>query len=224
MPYYFGEGEPGWDEYMERLEAENLAHGPLDRFNYVEPWRARGPSSGSRARPPPRRRVKRRPTKARASPQHYDPLIWLRITTSLYKHHNSRSRPPRSKLGSPEWMANFEAEQKRETEEALERVAGLGCCLPCRGRAPNPTRYDGGNDEGFTHFEALEMADGRRLTRQDPTARDVVRAAIKAKGGKANTDGFGEVRRPRHCRRCRRRLPRPRLRCRHLRNVRRHHD
>ena len=51
-------------------------------------------------------------------------------------------------------------------------------------------RYDGGNDEGFTHFEAIEMADGRRLTSKDPTARDVIRAAIKAKGGKADTDGF----------------------------------
>ena len=41
MPYYFGEDSPGWDEYMERIEAEHLARGPLDRFTYVEPWQAK---------------------------------------------------------------------------------------------------------------------------------------------------------------------------------------
>ena len=41
MPFYFGEDSPGWDEYMQRLEAENLARGPLDRFTYVEPWEAK---------------------------------------------------------------------------------------------------------------------------------------------------------------------------------------
>ena len=84
MPYYFGEGEPGWDEYLERQEAENLAHGPLDRFTYLEPWEAKGsvlrfsrtPRTASESKSADRR-------KPRASPQHYDPPIWLQSTTSL---------------------------------------------------------------------------------------------------------------------------------------------
>lgn len=34
MPYYFGEGSPGWDEYMERVEAEMRrpsAEGPMSK-------------------------------------------------------------------------------------------------------------------------------------------------------------------------------------------------
>ncbi len=190
MPYYFGEGEPGWDEYMERLEAENLAHGPLDRFTYVEPWEGKGSVL----------RFSRTPRTASESkaPTDESPVRRPSIMTRLFgsKAPQASKAPQESKqaaeieIGSPEWMENFQAEQKRKAEEALERVAVWAAAFRAAGVRKVLMRYDGGNDEGFTHFEALEMADGRRLTRQDPTARDVIRAAIKAKGDKVDTDGF----------------------------------
>ena len=87
-------------------------------------------------------------------------------------------------------MDNYHAEQKRKAEEALERVAVWAAAFRAAGVRKVLMRYDGGNDEGFTHFEALEMADGSRLTRQDVATRDFVRAAIEATGDKVYLDDF----------------------------------
>jgi hypothetical protein len=190
MPYYFGEGEPGWDEYLERQEAENLAHGPLDRFTYLEPWEAkasvlqfsRTPRTASESRAPTDESPVRRPS------------IMTRLFGSqapqASKTPQESKRVAEIEIGSPERMENYHAAQKRKAEEALERVAVWAAAFRAAGVRRVLMRYDGGNDEGFTHFEALEMADGRRLTRQDPTARDVVRAAIEATGDKVYLDGF----------------------------------
>jgi hypothetical protein len=185
MPYYFGEDSPGWDEYMQRLEAEDLARGPLDRFTYVEPWEAKT-SLLHFSRTP------RRASEGSAADQGSirRPGIIARIFGS--KPPEGLKLRPEIEIGSPEWVANFHAEQKRKAEEALERVAVWAAAFRAAGVRRVLIRYDGGNDEGFTHFEALEMADGRRLTSQDARARDVVRAAIEATGDKSGTDVFGE--------------------------------
>jgi len=188
MPYYFGEDSPGWDEYMERLEAENLTRGPLDRFTYVEPWEAktsvlhfsRTPRTTSERNSPADQGSERRPS------------IIARIFGS---------KPPKGlklsheiKIGSPEWVANFQAEQKRKSEEALERVAVWAAAFRAAGVRRVLVRYDGGNDEGFTHLDALEMADGSCLTVQDAQTRDLVRVAIEATGDKPNTNDFEKYR------------------------------
>jgi hypothetical protein len=64
MPYYFGEDSPGWDEYMQRLEAENLARGPLERFTYMEPWEAKASVLRFSVRPAHHRGVKLWPTQS----------------------------------------------------------------------------------------------------------------------------------------------------------------
>jgi hypothetical protein len=183
MPYYFGEDSPGWDEYMERLEAENLARGPLDRFTYLEPWEAKTsllhfshtPHTASERNAADQGAIRR-------------PGIVARIFGS--KPPEGLKRRPEIEIGSPEWMANFHVEQKRKAEEALERVAVWAAAFRAAGVRRVLIRYDGGNDEGFTHFEALEMADGSRLTSQDARASDVVRTAIEATGDKSDTNGF----------------------------------
>ena len=39
MPYYLGEGEPEWDEYMNMLEdSDGHTEPPISLFKYVEPW------------------------------------------------------------------------------------------------------------------------------------------------------------------------------------------
>jgi hypothetical protein len=166
MPYYFGADSPGWDEYEQRLEAETSARGPLDRFTYVEPWEAK--TSLLHFSRTPRTASERDAADQRAI-----------------------RRPGTIENGSPEeWVANYHAEQKREAEEALESVAIWAAAFRAAGVRRVLIRYDGGNDEGFTHFEALELADGSRLTRQDARARDVVRAAIEATGDKLQTNEF----------------------------------
>ena len=180
MPYYFGEDSPGWDEYMQRLEAENLARRPLDRFTYLEPWEAkasllhfsRSPRTGSERNAGDQGAIRR-------------PGIVARIFGS--KPPEGLKGHPEIEIGSTEWLANFHAEQKRKAEEALERVAVWAAAFRAAGVGRVLIRYDGGNDEGFTHFEALEMADGSRLTSQDARASDIVRAAIEATGDKSDT-------------------------------------
>src|SRR5262245_34551530 len=173
MPYYFGEDSPGWDEYMERLEAENLARGPLDRFTYVEPWEAnvsvlrfprtpRPPSEGKAA------------ADAGAEPKAApDPGPARRpgIIARIFGAKAPEGLKPRAEIeiGSPEWMENFRAKQKRKADEALERVAVWAAAFRSAGVRQVLMRYNGGNDEGFSEFEALVMADGSRLTEQDPT-------------------------------------------------------
>jgi hypothetical protein len=183
MPYYFGEDSPGWDEYMERLEAENLAHGPLDRFTYVEPWEAK--ASVLRFSRTPRASSERKLADASSARR---PGIITRIFGS--KAPDGLKHRAEFEIGSPEWVANFRGQQKRKAEEALERVAVWAAAFRSAGVRQILLRYDGGSDEGFTHFEALEMADGSRLTRQDPMARDVIRATLETTGDLADLDGL----------------------------------
>jgi hypothetical protein len=185
MPYYFGEDSAGWDEYLERQEAENLAHGPLDRFTYLEPWEAKA-SILRFSRTP---RSERKAAAAADAVPARRPGIIARIFGS--KAPEGLRPHAEIEIGSPEWMENYHAEQKRKAEEALERVAVWAAAFRAAGVRRVLMRYDGGNDEGFTHFEALEMADGRRLTRQDARVRDFVRAPVEATGGgTADLDDF----------------------------------
>jgi hypothetical protein len=149
MPYYFGEDSPGWEEYMERLEAENLARGPLDRFTYVEPWEAKA-SVLRFSRAP---RASSRKTAADAVPARRPGII-----DRIFGSKAPDGLKPRAEIeiGSPEWLANFHAKQKRKAEEALERVAVWAAAFRSAGVRRVLIRYDGGNDEGVTHFEALE--------------------------------------------------------------------
>ena len=38
MPYYVGEGEPEWDEYIEKSETDWFHGPPPSLFKYNEPW------------------------------------------------------------------------------------------------------------------------------------------------------------------------------------------
>jgi hypothetical protein len=194
MPYYFGEDSPGWDEYMERLEAENLARGPLDRFTYVEPWEANVSVLHFSHTPRP---VSERKAAADAGPERNaapDPGPARRpgIIARIFGAKAPAGLKPRAKIeiGSPEWMENFRAEQKRKAEEALERVAVWAAAFRSAGVRQVLMRYNGGNDEGFSEFEALVMADGSRLTEQDPTTGDFVRVAMATAGVKVDLGGF----------------------------------
>lgn len=119
MPYYFGEDSPGWEEYIERLEAENLARGPLDHFTYVEPWEAKT-SVLHFSRAPRTASAKAVIDQGARRP----PGIIARIFGA--KPPEGLKPPAEIEVGSAEWLSNFQAEQKRRAEEALERVAVCG--------------------------------------------------------------------------------------------------
>ena len=95
---------------MERLEAENLAYGPLDCFTFVEPWEGKGfvlrfsrtpPTASERKAPTDESPVRR--------PGIIDPPIWLQSTTSLESTTTVEAgRRDRNRI--PEWMENFHAE------------------------------------------------------------------------------------------------------------------
>ena len=124
MPYYVGEGEPRWDEYMERLEAENLAYGPLDCFTFVEVLEGRGyvlrfsrtPPTASESKAPTDESPVRRPS--------IMTRLFGSIAPQASKAPQELKRAAEIEIGSPEeQLENFQAELEREAEKALERVA-----------------------------------------------------------------------------------------------------
>lgn len=198
MPYYFGEDSPGWDDYMERAEAENLARPPRDRFIYMEPWEARtSVLRFPRTPPTPQKTSDSQPaTPQRAAVLGRNRSLWERFFGARPQDHGApRATTPERKIeiGSDEWIANFHAEQKRKAEESLTRIAIAAAAFREAGVRRILLRYDGGNDEGFTHFEAFEMADARRLTRESREAQNVVAAAARTLGDGQATWAFKEI-------------------------------
>lgn len=202
MPYYFGEGDSGWDEYQNAQEAEYLAkqdkRAPpvpsaraLAKFLYMEPWEAKTSvlSFARHPRPvtPAADASPASPPAPQAAPNAQTKrglLARLFGAKAAAPAAPPAPRPERKvEIGSEEWLANYHIEQKRRSEEALERVAVTAAALRENGVRKLLLRYDGGNDEGFTHFEALEMADGRRLTKGDAEAVKAIGAAVKAIDG-----------------------------------------
>jgi hypothetical protein len=203
MPYYFGEGDPGWDEYCEAQETEYLDYQqrsmlpgsmqqhpfrhqtPIKKFAYVEPWEAKTSVLHFPRNPPPRvsNSVASTSQPPPAAPTAKKPGILARIFRAnppMFKSAPAVVPEYKVDIGSEEWIAEFHAKQKRQSEEALLRVAVSAAALRANGVRRLFIRYDGGNDEGFTHFDALEMTDGRRLTRESAEAVKAVGAASQA--------------------------------------------
>lgn len=181
MPYYFGEGDPGWDEYVEAVDTENLARAPDVRFVYVVPWQSDSVSVSFPRRPPPDAypAAARSPqaTAATAAPKR--PGILARIFGT-----GPAAPPPGDaaavEIGSPEWFAQYEQNQKRQAREAMLRVAVAAEAMRAHKVRRVFLRYDGGSDEGFTHFSGIELTDGRRLGAADAEARAAIGAAERA--------------------------------------------
>jgi hypothetical protein len=196
MPYYFGEGDPGWDDYLERQEAENLAWGGRQNFAYLTPWQAKTTTLSFPRHPRPRRSettaLPPTPSVSRLSRLWRRLLAWRREPSGPDASTARASIPQaRPEVGSPEWMMEYAADQKSQAAEALEQVSIAAAAFRDAGVRYVFIRYDGGNDEGFTHFEAVEMSDGRRLGGEDAEARRAVRAAVlAAQGEETDVDAF----------------------------------
>lgn len=183
MPYYFGEDKPGWEDYMQQQEAGDFAK-PLERFTYIEPWEAKASVLQFARTPKPRAPVS--PAATPGSPASRPGLLARLFGAKA----PPGSTPETPTVGSQAWFENFRLSQKREAQEALERVAEWAAAFRAVGVRRVLMHYDGGNDEGFVHFDAFEMADGRRLAWKDDGASEVARRAAEAAGHTADVSVF----------------------------------
>ncbi|RTL73234.1 MAG: hypothetical protein EKK41_00630 [Hyphomicrobiales bacterium] len=185
MPYYFGEDSPGWDEFMDRSEAGDYTR-PLERFTYILPWQAKATVLNFPRSP----NAPAAPEKGHGSPVAAStarPSILERLF-GIRPRDAVGTKPP--EVGLKTSLNNFHLRQKREAQQALVRVAHWAAAFRALGVSRVLMRYDGGNDEGFIHFEAFELADGRRLAWKEEGASEVARRAVEAAGRPANDRAF----------------------------------
>ncbi len=184
MPYVFGEGDEGWDDYMERTETEDLQRAPADMFQYVEPCEAQtSVLRFSREPKPPAD-----PDASEEGGKSGGIFGWLFGPRARQEAPPSPRAQP--EIGSAEWTKNYEKEQQQEAAQALYRVAVAAAALRSHGVNKVFVSYDGGNDEGFARLESLELG-GRQVTRSDPEAKAAINAAsVAACGREADADMF----------------------------------
>lgn len=187
MPYYFGEDSPGWDAYMDELEAADGVTGnaPLDRFTYIEPWEAKtavlrfarnpGPLKGAGANASAAEPASTATAQAAVPARSiFSWLFGAKPVPASLPPPQPVTPPAKIEIGSPEWIEQYHKDQKRAADEALNRVAVMTEALRNAGVARVFIRYDGGNDEGFTHLDAFELADGRRIAAGDAAGRQQI--------------------------------------------------
>ena len=141
MPYYFGEGDRGWDDLGDQ--------GPsVADFRYLPPPDLGGPPEpvrfGDAAQPP---------QEPPAQPSGSRPSFWKRLFGS-----GKRPSPAQTR-----W--NQRQEQERQvTAYATSLTAGA---LRAAGIARAYCRYDGGNDEGWAWLDHFITTTGERRTAED---------------------------------------------------------
>jgi hypothetical protein len=197
MPYYFGEGDPGWEAYIEESEGRFLADlpavRPLDNFKFVDPWQAKTTIlkfpkvPGSPPEPIYIAGFRKVPTKQSA-----------RKPGWLGRLFGSRSAPvpppewePTGTLSEPEQFAlEWEKQEKSINANAIYNVSKHAQTLRELGVKRFFARYDGGNDEDFVHFIGVEMTNGQKLARDEakfPSVEAIANSAVTALMG----GGFG---------------------------------
>jgi subtilisin family serine protease len=174
MPYTFGEGDPGWEEYMEdqeqAYEVQQAAVRPLGRFTYVEPEHAKATVLTFPHEPVP------------AAPRP-KPGVLARLGLDFGRTAPAAAPTTPVVPGSEDWLTTYYKEQAEAAARALASVATQAARLRGAGVVRVHGRYDGGNDEGFSHLDAVEMRDSRRLAGQDANAdgaEDLVENAVVA--------------------------------------------
>jgi hypothetical protein len=150
MPYYFGEGDPGWDELMGEDDED---HRPpkVSQFRYLPPPDLGGP-------PHPVRFSDQVPEPVASRPQPAPSLLDRLL--------GRRQRAPAA-VRHPTWREH-QREQERRGQHWLALVAQA---LREIGARRVYGRYDGGNDEGFAWLDHVELRSGERLAAGEAGAR-----------------------------------------------------
>jgi hypothetical protein len=74
------------------------------------------------------------------------------------------AEPARQQLSPQQSFEKFEKEQRFASALALWRLSSMTAKCRANGIKRVFGGYDGGGDEGFTHFRSLEMSDGRVIS------------------------------------------------------------
>jgi hypothetical protein len=158
MPYFFDEeDETYWpDEYRKRFEADDWDFKvPKSLFKYVEPWQARTTVLSFSETPGPEPRIPERiPYPRDVTP--------ARSQGFLARLFGTKPAPAETLQPSREqWLENFRKIEDATCVHALWKVARM--TVPCRVLGVKRVfgSFDGGGDESFTHFLAIETRDGR---------------------------------------------------------------
>jgi hypothetical protein len=148
MPYYFGEGDPGWDELMDEDESRPPK---VSQFRYLSPPDLGGPPAPARfsdQAPPPRA------APAPAAPSLLDRLL-------------GRRPPDAPQIVGP----SREERQEGEARRSRHWLALIVAALREIGARRAYGRYDGGNDEGFAWLGHVELMSGERLAPDEVAGR-----------------------------------------------------
>jgi hypothetical protein len=157
MPYYFGEGDPGWDELMDE-SADEERPPKASQFRYLTPPELGGPAGPARFSdrvPPPRA------APAPATPSLLDRLLGRKPSAAA-----PIVRPSRQEQ---------EAEDARRSQHWLALIVAA---LREIGARHVYGRYDGGNDEGFAWLDHVALTSGERLV-PDEVARRLAAAGLR---------------------------------------------
>jgi len=154
MPYYVGEGEPEWDEYLAKAETDWFNGPPTSLFKYIEPWEAKTTVLPFPEAPGPEPELPQ-PTAYR-QPSTPKPGFFARL---LGKQAAPVAPTPR--LSQEQLIEDFRKRQKASCDHALWKVSGTTAACRALGVKRVFGSYDGGGDESFTHLHGVEMRDGR---------------------------------------------------------------
>src|SRR5262245_28373791 len=168
MPFYFGEGDPGWDEGDE--DERGYRPPKASQFHYEPPFRflpgpkvvsVQEPAPFSDQVPPPLPVVPSSPDpQPPAAPA---PGLLDRLTDRLLG-----SRPPAPR---PAQRPTLEEQRQEWERRGQHAIALFVAALREIGARRLYCRYDGGNDEGFAWLDHAELRSGERLEAKALAAR-----------------------------------------------------
>jgi hypothetical protein len=152
MPYYFGEGDPGWDEL--RGEDDDDRPPRVSQFRYLPPPDVGGTPdpvhlSDQVPEPPPASRPRPAPA------------------PSLLDRMLGRRPPAPASVRHPTWQEQQQEQERRGQHWLALVMQGLREMGVRRVYG----RCDGGNDEGFAWADHVELRSGERLAPGDAGAR-----------------------------------------------------
>jgi hypothetical protein len=165
MPYYFDEEDESYwdDEYRKRFEKDDWDEDDIDYevpkslFKYIEPWQANATVLSFSETPGPEPEIPERiPYFRNASPAPSQGFF-ARLFGTEPAPAAQRPQP----TSEQQWLENFRKIEEATCVHSLWKVARM--TVPCRALGVKRVfgSFDGGGDESFTYFKAVEMRDGR---------------------------------------------------------------
>jgi hypothetical protein len=175
MPYYVGEGDPGWDEYCAWDETGKPGDPPASLMRYIEPWEAKTATVSFPETPGPEPEIPPRPRypfQVARKPGLFAPLFGRKAAPAA-------GTP---QLSPEQYWENHVERLEAACAHALWKVSATAAGCRALGVKRIYASYDGGGGESFINFDAAEMNDGRMAGRP----------ALQKEGGSIDFDQLAE--------------------------------